>query len=84
MTDCFLVSVIGVLVVVEVDQYQIGSFVPIYSCLKALDPSVSWCLAKDFVGLNSYAPRPFGAFGGTTSRLEIRKLSLMSPPRNVQ
>ena len=71
-------------VVVEVDQYRVRSFVSVYSRFKALDPFVSWCFAKDLVGLNGYAPRSFGAFGRTTSRLEIRKLSLMSPPQNVQ
>ena len=84
MADCFLISVVDVFVVVEVDQYRVGSFVLVYSRFEALDSSVPWCFGKDFVGLNGYAPRSFGAFGGTTSRLEIRKLSLMSPPRNVQ
>ena len=84
MADCFLIPVVSVFVVVEVDQYRIGSFVLVYSGFKALDSSVSWCFSEDFVGLDDYAPRSFGALGGTTSRLEIRKLSLMSPPRNVQ
>ena len=84
MANCFLVSVVGVLVVVKVDQYQVMSFVPVFSCFETLDPSISWCLVEDFVGLDRYAPRSFGAFGRTTSRLEVRKLSLMSPPRNVQ
>ena len=84
VADCFLVPVIRMFVVVKIDQYRIGSFVLIYSCFEALNSSVSWCFAKDLVWLDGYAPRPIGAFGGTTSRLEIRKLSLMSPPRNVQ
>ena len=84
MANCLLVSVIGVLVVIEVDQYWVGSLVFVYSYLEALNSSVPWCFAKDFVGLDGHAPRSFGALGGTTSRLEVRKLSLMSPPRNVQ
>ena len=84
VANCFLIPVVDVFVVVKVDQYRVGSFVSVYPCFKMLDLSVSWCFAKDFVGLNGHAPRSFGAFGGTTGCLEIRKLSLMSPPRNVQ
>ena len=84
MANCFLVSVVDVFVVVEIDEYRIGSFVSLYSRFKALNSPVPWRFCKDFVGLDGYAPRSFGAFGGAASRLEIRKLSLMSPPRNVQ
>ena len=84
MANCFLIPVVGVFVVVEVDQYRIGSFIPVYSGFKTLDLSVSRCFGEDFVGLDDYAPRSFGTFGRTTGRLEIRKLSLMSPPRSVQ
>ena len=62
VANCFLIPVVGVFVVVEIDQYRIGSFVPIFSCFKALDSAISWCLGKDLVGLDSYAPRSFGAF----------------------
>ena len=34
VADCFLVSVIGVLVIVKVDQYRVGSFVPVFSCFE--------------------------------------------------
>ena len=59
----FLISVVGMLVVIEVDQYRIGSLVPIYSRFKALDSSVPWCFTEDFVGLDGYTPRSFGALG---------------------
>ena len=84
MANCFLIPVVDMFVVVEVDQYRIGSFILVYSDFKTLDSSVSRCFSEDFVGLDDYAPRSFGALGRTTGRLEIRKLSLMSPPRNVQ
>ena len=84
MANCFLISVVGVLVVVKVDQYRVGPFVLVYPWFETLDLSISWCLVEDLVGLDRYAPRSFGAFSRTTSRLEVRKLSLMSPPRNVQ
>ena len=57
-----LVSVVRMLVVVKVDQYRIGSLVSVYSCLEVLNSSVFWCFAKDFVGLDGYAPWSFGAF----------------------
>ena len=84
MADCFLISVIRVLVVVKVDQYWVGSPVLVYPWFETLDLSVSRCFVEKLVGLDRHAPRSFGAFDGTTSRLEVRKLSLMSPPRNVQ
>ena len=84
VADCFLVSVVGVLVVVKVYQYRVGLSVLVYPCFETLDTSIPWCLVKDSVGLDRHAPRSLGAFGRTTSRLEVRKLSLMSPPRNVQ
>ena len=67
MANCFLVSVVRVFVVVKIDQYRIGSFVSVHSGFKTLDSSVSWCFSEDFVGLDGYAPRSFGALGGTTS-----------------
>ena len=84
VADCFLVSVVGMLVVVKVDQYWVGPSVLVYPCFETLDTSISWCLVENLVGLDRHAPRSFGAFDRTTSRLEVRKLSLMSPPRNVQ
>ena len=49
-----------------------------------LNSSVFWCIVEDLVGLNYYVPCLSGALGGTTGCLEIRKLSLMSLPQNVQ
>ena len=63
VAHCFLVPVISVLVVIKEDQYRVGSLVLVRSYFKALDSSVPWCFAKDLVGSDSYAPRPFGAFG---------------------
>ena len=62
-TNSLLVSVVSVFVVIEVDQYRVGSLILVYSCFKALDSLISWRFAKDFVGLYGYAPRSFGAFG---------------------
>ena len=63
VANCFLVSIIRMFVVVKVDQYRIRSFVPVYSRFEALNSSISWCLVEDFVGLDGYAPRSFGALG---------------------
>ena len=62
MADCFLVPVVGVLVVVKVDQYWIGSFILVYSCFKTLNMSISWGFTEEFVRFNHYVPRSFGAF----------------------
>ena len=63
VANCFLISVISVLVVIKVDQYRIGSFVSVYSCFKALNSSVSRCFTEDLIGLDGYTPRSLGAFG---------------------
>ena len=52
----FLISVVGMLVVIKIDQYRVGSFVPVHSRFQALDSSVPWCFTEDFVGLDDYAP----------------------------
>ena len=82
--DCFLVAVPLALIVVEVDEYWIITFVlSNYVCLYPLNASVPWCGIDDLVWSDDNAPR-FGTGGRATSRLGLTKLSLMSPPRNVQ
>ena len=48
------------------------------------DSGVPWCILQDFKGFDYHMPLFPSAFGGTASHLEVRKLSLMSPPQNVQ
>ena len=63
MTNCFLIPIVGMLVVIKVDQYWITSFVLVYSCFEMLDTSVSWGFTKEFVRFDYYVPWSFGAFG---------------------
>ena len=56
---------------------------PGYVCFYSLDALVPWRSADDLVWGDDNAPN-LGAGGRATSRLDLRKLSLMSPPRNVQ
>ena len=84
MADCFLVAVPLALVVVEIYEYWIVAFVfPCYICFYSLDTLVPWRSVDDLVWGDDNAPN-LGAGGRATSRLDLRKLSLMSPPRNVQ
>ena len=79
-----MVAVPLALVVVEVDEYWIVTFVPAcYVCFYSLNAFVSGCRIDDLVWGNDNAPR-LGAGGRATSCLDLTKLSLMSPPRNVQ
>ena len=84
MADCFLLPIKGLFVVVEIDQYWVGLFILVFSYFQMSDSSILWCIIEDFVGFDYYMPCLPGAFSGTTSHLKIRKLSLMSPPQNVQ
>ena len=80
----FLVAVPLTLVVVEVDEYWIIAFILASNIgFNPLDAFVSWCCTDDLFWGDDNAPS-LGAGGRTTSRLDLTKLSLMSPPRNVQ
>ena len=84
MADCFLVAVPLALVVVEIYEYWIVALVlSCYVCFYSLDAFVAWRSADDLVWGDDNAPS-LGAGGRATSRLVLTKLSLMSPPRNVQ
>ena len=84
VADRLLVAVPLTLVVVEIDEYWIVAFIlagdvgfnPLYAF-------VPWCCTDDLFWSNGDAPN-LGAGRRATSRLVLTKLSLMSPPRNVQ
>ena len=79
-----MIAVPLALIVVEVDEYWIVTFVlPCYVCFNSLNVLISWRSVDDLVWGNDNAPI-LGAGGQATSRLGLRKLSLMSLPRNVQ
>ena len=84
MADCFLVAVPLALVVVEINEYWVIAFVLAGNVgFNPLNAFIPWsCLDNLFWG-DDNAPS-FGAGGRATSRLVLTKLSLMSPPRNVQ
>ena len=84
VADRFLTAVPLALVVVEIYEYWIVTFVlPCYVCFYSLNALVPWRSTDDLFWGDDDAP-DLGAGGRATSRLDLTKLSLMSPPRNVQ
>ena len=79
-----MIAVPLALVVVEINEYWIIAFILAGNVgFNPLNAFVSWCCIDDLFWGDDDAP-DLGAGGRATSRLDLTKLSLMSPPRNVQ
>ena len=79
-----MIAVPLALVVVKIDEYWVIALVLAGSVgFNPLDASVPWCCTDDLFWSDDDAPS-LGAGSRATSRLVLTKLSLMSPPRNVQ
>ena len=79
-----MIAVPLALVVVEINEYWIIAFILAGNVgFNPLNAFVSWCCIDDLFWGDSNAP-DLGAGGRAASRLVLTKLSLMSPPLNVQ